>query len=502
MAALLAAIDSNTPQNSGLAELTAQLANEREAQQAAEARVAEEYSKLQAAQSELSQATKERNLIEQIVATFVQHASGLGAPFLEGGSDADADNSVQDRLKVLLAEAIARREQLAADASRVEEQHRAAHDGQVAAVTRKAQADVAVAGLEDSIRLLESTLKQLTADPRTTQARLSSTMEELNKLLSIERSKSEGLKQQITVALQEVALAQSAERQSDARAKAARVAANKATARRSELEARRKELSQSLIALGLAEDAEDIDLVEATTQAFEEMRFVTNLRDNAQALEVALDAVATAAAMQSIKARVDDAKLRVAQANEVISVRQPWEVYFNQLAKLLSELQQTATRHFTSEYGPRTAVIQRRLRPVYGFGEIEVSSRGSKIAVHVKRNSESHRPSDFFSQSQVQTILLGLFLTACSSQTWSGFSSIMMDDPVTHFDDLNTYALLDLISGLLHSTDGDRQFVISTCDDKLLQLARQKFRHLGTEAKFYRFSAIGSEGPMVSEIPA
>ncbi|MDM0091650.1 MULTISPECIES: AAA family ATPase [unclassified Variovorax] len=502
MEALLAAIDAKTPQSAGLAEVTAQLANEREAHQVAKARAAEESSKLQAAQSELSQATKERDRIVQIAATFAQHASGLGAPFLEDGSDANADNSVEDRLKVLVAEATARRDQLAIEARRVEEQHRAAQDVQVAAGTRKNQADAAVARLEGSIQLSESTLKQLASDPRTAQASLSSTTEELNELLSKERSKSEELKQQITVALQELALAQAAERQSDARAKAAREAANKAAARRAELDARLKEFGQSLIALGLSADAKDSDMIGATTQAFEAMGYAKNLRDKTQALEVALDAVATAAAMQSIKARVDDGKSKVAQANEAIAVRQPWEAYFNQMAKLLTELQKTATRHFTSDYGPRTAVIQRRLRPVYGFGEIEVSSRGSNIAVHVKRNGESHRPSDFFSQSQVQTLLLGLFLTACSSQTWSGFSSIMMDDPVTHFDDLNTYALLDLLSGLLHSSDGDRQFVISTCDEKLLQLARQKFRHLGSEAKFYRFSAIGSDGPMVSEIPA
>jgi len=95
-----------------------------------------------------------------------------------------------------------------------------------------------------------------------------------------------------------------------------------------------------------------------------------------------------------------------------------------------------------------------------------------------------------------------VFLTACSSQTWSGFLSIMMDDPVTHFDELNTYALLDLILGLQSSSGGERQFVISTCDEKLLQLARHKFRHLGTAAKFYRFQAIGPSVPMVSEISA
>jgi hypothetical protein len=44
----------------------------------------------------------------------------------------------------------------------------------------------------------------------------------------------------------------------------------------------------------------------------------------------------------------------------------------------------------------------------------------------------------------------------------------MMDDPVTHFDDLNTYALLDLILGLQGSPEGERQFIISTFDEKLL----------------------------------
>jgi exonuclease SbcC len=35
-----------------------------------------------------------------------------------------------------------------------------------------------------------------------------------------------------------------------------------------------------------------------------------------------------------------------------------------------------------------------------------------------------------------------------------------------------------------------------------LQLARHKFRHLGSAAKFYRFQAIGADGPMVSELSA
>jgi exonuclease SbcC len=226
------------------------------------------------------------------------------------------------------------------------------------------------------------------------------------------------------------------------------------------------------------------------------------LRDRVAELEVAIDTAATSAAFESIRQRILANQELLQKATARAQKIQPWVGYFNDVKNLLSTQQAFATDHFITEYGPRTAVIQQRLRPVYGFGEIEVSSKDSAIGIRVHRKGESLRPTDFFSQSQVQTLVLGLFLTACSSQTWSGFSSIMMDDPVTHFDDLNTYALLDLILGLQSSPEGEQQFVISTCDEKLLQLARHKFRHHGSAAKFYRFQAIGTDGPMVSEISA
>lgn len=230
--------------------------------------------------------------------------------------------------------------------------------------------------------------------------------------------------------------------------------------------------------------------------------FTQNLVDQVTELEVAVDTAATSAAFQSIRQRIQDKEQLAQEAMGRAEKVRPWVGYFTEITKLLGRQQSLATNHFINEYGPRTAVIQQRLRPVYGFGEIEVTSKDKAISVSVHRKEQRLRPADYFSQSQVQTLILGLFLTACSSQTWSGFSSIMMDDPVTHFDDLNTYALLDLILGLLNSEEGERQFVISTCDEKLLQLARQKFRYLGAAAKFYRFQAIGSNGPMVSEILA
>lgn len=260
-------------------------------------------------------------------------------------------------------------------------------------------------------------------------------------------------------------------------------------------------LTSALEASGISENASGTELLDKVKLAASRAVAAMALRDKAAELEVLVDARATSAAFDSIRVRIEADEAIISEAEKVRATISPWVKYFEAVSKLLSGQQALATAHFTTEYGPRTATIQRRLRPVYGFDDISVTSKDSTIEIHVSRNGQQLRPTDFFSQSQVQTLVLGLFLTACSSQSWSGFSSVLMDDPVSHFDDLNTYALLDLISGLQSSPEGMRQFVISTCDEKLLQLARQKFRYLGDAAKFYRFQAIGRDGPLVSELP-
>jgi exonuclease SbcC len=227
---------------------------------------------------------------------------------------------------------------------------------------------------------------------------------------------------------------------------------------------------------------------------------IQSLRESASNLELALDTATTSAALTQLRENVRNKEKMIAASSKTRDQHQPWVKYFTEVSRLASSQQSEATASFTHEYGPRTSVIQRRLRSVYGFDELEIRSHDSEIRVRVKRHGEVLRPTDFFSQSQQQTLFMGLFLTACISQTWSAFSPVFLDDPVTHFDDLNTYAFLDLIVGLLEPGPWRRQFVISTCDEKLLQLARQKFRHLGERAKFYRFASIGENGPVVDEV--
>ncbi|GFE84891.1 hypothetical protein GCM10011487_68910 [Steroidobacter agaridevorans] len=332
---------------------------------------------------------------------------------------------------------------------------------------------------------------QLSGDPANLQAAIASAVENLELARTATQNAQKEVDQRTAEADQQLQSATSYRNSLDSnRRRAGTVARNIS------------DLTSSLAQLGIAPDLPDQSILNLITANSDRRAQLQAARERAAILEVAMDAATTSAALQGLHTTIKQNLELISTANEQLNQLVPWAKYFERIANLLHRQRSSATESFTRDYGPRTAVIQRRLRPVYGFGDIEISSRGGAINVGVVRNGEALRPIDYFSQSQIQTLLLGLFLTASSSQTWSSFSSVMMDDPVTHFDDLNTYSLLDLISGLLQSPDGVRQFVISTCDEKLLQLARQKFRHLGDGAKFYHFSAIGAEGPVIEELSA
>ena len=260
------------------------------------------------------------------------------------------------------------------------------------------------------------------------------------------------------------------------------------------------QVTARLLESKLPTDASEELLLSLISEESRQQAQLLALRDSISTLELAIDAQTTAAALTTLQQNVRNKEKAVEAAARTRDQHQRWQGYFSKYSRLVSAQQNDAIDNFTSEYGPRTSVIQRRLRSAYGFDDIEIQSHESTISVRVKRHGEELRPTDYFSQSQQQTLLLGLFLTACISQTWSGFAPVFMDDPVTHFDDLNTYAFLDLVVGLLESDIGKRQFIISTCDEKLLQLARQKFRHFGDRAAFYRFDAIGPEGPSVEKV--
>jgi DNA repair protein SbcC/Rad50 len=166
----------------------------------------------------------------------------------------------------------------------------------------------------------------------------------------------------------------------------------------------------------------------------------------------------------------------------------------------LQTLSSNAIAHHIEAFGPLSTLIQKRLRAVYGFGDVRLSTKGNEIRVEVGWDTIHVKPADYFSDSQKQILMLSIFMANRLTQTWSGFSPILMDDPVTHFDDLNAFGFVELIRGLVSTSPGKRQFFISTCEDRLFDLMLKKFANIPGGAKFYRLEGIGRDGPDVVNI--
>jgi exonuclease SbcC len=378
-----------------------------------------------------------------------------------------------------------------------EQEVRRSHAAAVLSVRDK---QTALATRQQSRTAAEAFLKEIVSDRRWDDNATTRTDAEL-------KAEEERLAAFLAEATQAVAACTKTRDQAQTSVEAARRQATQSNSELAKLRAQQSETTKALITtrtaiagVSLPDDTDSVALAAAIERHQADLARIQALHDALVNLELAMDAAATAAALLSQQNAIKEKEQELKRATARKKARQPWAKLFRDILQQLQTQQAQAVSNFTDQYGPRTSVIQRRLRSVYSFEDVEITARDAAIVVRVRRGKDNLRPVDYFSQSQQQTLLLGLFLTACSSQTWSSFSSVFLDDPVTHFDDLNTFALLDLLIGLLNTNIGKRQFVISTCDEKLLQLALRKFQHLGDKAKFYRFEAIGNDGPVIKEI--
>ncbi|MGO8988140.1 MAG: hypothetical protein ACLQHW_04610 [bacterium] len=262
-----------------------------------------------------------------------------------------------------------------------------------------------------------------------------------------------------------------------------------------------EEVETQIRRLNLSMDAEMSQILFPKKNLTEKLSRLEALRTEVTNFEIVIDSLQTSAAIAKIRHEMEDLKKQIQHRKNGLNQIQEWLSHYNNISKELELLRGKAIKEYTDKFGPLTSTIQKRLRSVYGFGEMELFSEKGGISVRVERKGEKNiRPSDFFSESQIQILMLSLFLSAALTQTWSSFGSILLDDPVTHFDDLNAYSLLDLIKGLIMESGRKNQFLISTCEDRLFRLMQQKFNKMDIKVISYVFESMGERGPKINEM--
>ncbi len=354
---------------------------------------------------------------------------------------------------------------------------------------------------EERLERVRSDTARLSVDPRAAQVSLDAEPEELGEFAERHANDCEGIDSAVSTALE--LLRKSNETVETRRPRTVSLA-NTVETISMELSAQKRSVLDTqgrLAKFGFAEDVDEAAVLAVLKEETKLHSQLAELRDFADSVEVSIDTATTAAAVRQQVQRVRHRQRELEEAGERTSKFKSWLCRFEDLAESVSATQQAEISKFMKMYGPTASMVQQRLRPVYGFHGLSTRSQKSSIQVRAKRGDETLRPTDYFSQSQQQTLLLGLFLTARISQTWSSLATVLLDDPITHFDDLNTYSFLDMLSGLMTGEAGPQQFILSTADRNVFHLARSKFRHLGKDARFYEFAAIGPSGPIVAEVP-
>ncbi len=220
-----------------------------------------------------------------------------------------------------------------------------------------------------------------------------------------------------------------------------------------------------------------------------------------QNFEVIFDAALLSSSVAKIKEKVKkiETSIEILESEELKN--KGYQENFSAAQLELKTTRDNCLKIYIEKYGPFASILQKRLRTPYGFDEITLRKDKGEFIVEVKRKNEKLIPSDYFSASEINIISLSLFLGATLTQTWSKFSTILLDDPVTHFDDLNVYSFIDLLRSIILSEESKRghQFIISTCEDKFYHLLRQKLNIVSNRVKFFVFKSIGEKGPIWEE---
>ncbi|TKJ35663.1 MAG: hypothetical protein CEE38_13700 [Planctomycetes bacterium B3_Pla] len=153
---------------------------------------------------------------------------------------------------------------------------------------------------------------------------------------------------------------------------------------------------------------------------------------------------------------------------------------------------------------PTTQRLYHRLNPhpIFGKVRIRVNKKTRELNIEAEASVAHERlgdiavsPSAFFSNAQMNSLAITVFLAGALRQRWSGFNTILIDDPVQQMDEINVCAFLDLIRGL----SSQQQFIIFSCSRDFYLLALEKLGCLN-KAKRGSFLAYRLEGIAPAEL--
>ena len=203
--------------------------------------------------------------------------------------------------------------------------------------------------------------------------------------------------------------------------------------------------------------------------------------------------------------KIESESKKLKAQNDLLKEIKRWQGFYSQIQEIADNIRKKSIRDYIGTFGAGASSIQKKLRAIRGFGELHLIPKDDAISIEIENQfflterEEMLLPNEYLSSAQMQIISLSIFLSAAISQTWSNFSTILLDDPVQHFDDLNCHNFSDLIRNLIEDKEKKCQFIISTCDELFFNILRSKLPK--DKVISYKFDGADEvKGPIFSRI--
>lgn len=166
------------------------------------------------------------------------------------------------------------------------------------------------------------------------------------------------------------------------------------------------------------------------------------------------------------KEKADEWGKRFEQAKKVLEEKM--KIYFNQ--KSINEIYRKIDPHD----------VMKRVDYQLDFNEKDEP----QLFVQVRDEKEqgAYRPEWYFSTAQLNTVAFSSFFGRALTAENLSLSTIFVDDPIGHFDDMNILGFADLMRSVLEVNDC--QVILSTHDEKVFRILERKLNPEYYSAKF------------------
>lgn len=166
------------------------------------------------------------------------------------------------------------------------------------------------------------------------------------------------------------------------------------------------------------------------------------------------------------------------------------------------EIQAVVAERVTRHRDPIWRLFVGMIPDPYRFGGLEIEEVDGGVVVGIKYRGQAAaagEPKHYLSHAQANVLALAVFFAFGLAQQWSHLTSLLLDDPVQHLDDLDSVAFIDTVRWCVSS--GGKQVVMSTCDRDLYILMLRKLGLLeyeGVKVTGITLRDGGTDGPQVN----